>query len=74
MEKLVIEGGKSLAGEVTISGAKNSSLPLMAATLLAEGKSRLKNVLESEDTKAVINACSALGAEIIRKGDREFHL
>jgi len=38
MEKLIIEGGRALHGEVKISGAKNAALPLMAATLLAPGR------------------------------------
>lgn len=44
-EKLVIEGGKKLSGRVSVSGSKNSALPLLAATLLAgDGKTILKNV------------------------------
>ncbi len=64
MEKLVIEGGKSLAGEVTISGAKNSSLPLMAATLLAEGKSRLHNLPKLRDVETIKYLLLHLGVEI----------
>lgn len=64
MEKLVIEGGKSLAGEVTISGAKNSSLPLMAATLLAEGKSRLHNLPKLRDVETIKSLLLHLGVEI----------
>ncbi len=64
MEKLVIEGGKSLSGEVTISGAKNSSLPLMAATLLAEGKSRLHNLPKLRDVETIKYLLLHLGVEI----------
>ena len=38
MDKLIIEGGKPLKGEVRISGSKNATLPVLAATLLTEGK------------------------------------
>jgi UDP-N-acetylglucosamine 1-carboxyvinyltransferase len=44
MEKLVIQGGKPLVGEVRISGAKNAALPLIAATLLAPGTHILHNL------------------------------
>ena len=64
MEKLVIEGGKSLSGEVTISGAKNSSLPLMTATLLAEGKSRLHNLPKLRDVETIKYLLLHLGVEI----------
>ena len=43
MEKIIIEGGERLKGEVRISGAKNSALPLMASALLAEGVCTIKN-------------------------------
>ena len=44
MDKLVIEGGTPLRGEVRISGAKNAALPILFATLLHEGPSQLQNV------------------------------
>ena len=44
MDKIVIEGGVPLTGEVAISGAKNAALPIIAATLLAPGVHKLYNV------------------------------
>ena len=44
MEKFIINGGKILSGKVKISGAKNSALKLMAASILADGKTTLRNV------------------------------
>ena len=44
MDKLIINGGKTLDGEIVVSGAKNAVLPIMAATILAPGKFRLNNV------------------------------
>ena len=44
MDKLVINGGNPLSGSVTISGAKNAVLPLMAASLLVDGKTTLSRV------------------------------
>ena len=44
MKTIVINGGKKLSGEVSISGAKNAALPILAASLLCEGKHRIANV------------------------------
>lgn len=68
MEKLIIEGGKPLYGEVRISGAKNAALPLMAATLLAPGKHILKNVPNLRDTRTFIRVMEHMGASINREG------
>lgn len=69
MEKLVIEGGRPLRGEVRISGAKNAALPLMAATLLAAGKHCLKNVPDLRDTRTFIRLLEHLGVTSERAGD-----
>ena len=49
MDKLVVTGGKPLSGEIAVSGAKNSALPLIAATLLAPGTHVLTNVPKLRD-------------------------
>src|SRR5688572_32203529 len=49
MDKLAIVGGKPLDGEVRISGAKNAALPILAATLLADGPVALRNVPKLND-------------------------
>jgi len=49
MDQFVIQGGTSLAGEVTISGAKNAALPILFAALLPEGKSTFTNVPRLRD-------------------------
>ena len=67
MEKLIIEGGKPLYGEVRISGAKNAALPLMAATLLAPGKHILRNVPNLRDTRTFILVMEHMGAVINRE-------
>ena len=54
MDKLVIEGGSPLYGEVPISGAKNAALPLLAATLLAPGEHVLENVPDLRDTRTML--------------------
>ncbi len=69
MDKLFIEGGKSLNGSVKISGAKNAALPLMAATLLAPGKHVLRNVPDLRDTRTLLKVMEELGATSERNGD-----
>lgn len=61
MEKLVIEGGRPLYGTVRISGAKNAALPLIAATLLAEGVHTLTNVPDLRDTRTILRLLESLG-------------
>jgi UDP-N-acetylglucosamine 1-carboxyvinyltransferase len=67
MEKLVIEGGKRLQGEVRISGAKNAALPLIAATLLAPGKHVLRNVPDLRDTRTMLRLMESLGVRHCRE-------
>lgn len=69
MEKLVVEGGRALHGEVKISGAKNAALPLMAATLLAPGCHILRNVPDLRDTRTFLRLLAHLGASSERDGD-----
>ncbi len=61
MEKLVIEGGRPLYGQVRISGAKNAALTLIAATLLAEGVHTLTNVPDLRDTRTILRLLESLG-------------
>jgi len=63
MDKIVITGGRKLKGEVEISGAKNSALPIMAAALLAEGESVIENVPDLRDIHTMIRLLRALGAK-----------
>ncbi|MFH2125153.1 MAG: UDP-N-acetylglucosamine 1-carboxyvinyltransferase, partial [Pseudomonadota bacterium] len=53
MDKLVVTGGNPLVGRVRISGAKNATLPLMAATLLTRGKCRLSTVPDLRDVRTM---------------------
>ncbi len=63
MDKLVIEGGVPLSGEIPISGAKNSALPLMAATLLAPGRHILTNVPRLRDIRTMERLLQHMGAQ-----------
>ena len=64
MDKFVIHGGKELAGTVEISGAKNATLALMPAALLASGQSVLFNTPELNDVFTMSKLLKQLGAEI----------
>lgn len=64
MEKLIIEGGKSLRGIVTPSGNKNSALPLLSACLLTDQPIILHNVPKILDVKSMISLVESLGTEI----------
>lgn len=69
MEKLIVEGGKKLQGEVRISGAKNAALPLISATLLAPGSHILRNVPDLRDTRTMLRLLENLGVKHSRHED-----
>ncbi|XP_028056506.1 uncharacterized protein LOC114260555 isoform X2 [Camellia sinensis] len=59
-----ISGGSTLSGHVSISGSKNSALPILAATLCCSGTSNLRNVPDLSDTRTMCSVLGSLGAEI----------
>ncbi|MBL7069319.1 MAG: UDP-N-acetylglucosamine 1-carboxyvinyltransferase [Candidatus Omnitrophica bacterium] len=67
MDKLIIEGAKPLKGTVTISGAKNSCLPILAATLLTDDKCVIKNVPSLGDVFTMLKIMRALGIDTAMK-------
>jgi len=69
MDALVIQGGRRLSGRVAISGAKNAALPVMAATLLAPGVHRLRNVPDLRDTRTFADVLTKLGARVTFDGN-----
>lgn len=68
MERLVIRGNRRLKGEAAISGAKNAALPIMAASLLAEGKSVLHRVPQLSDIRVMQEILGGLGVQSVRDG------
>ncbi len=64
MEKLQIVGGNRLAGDVRISGAKNSALPILAATLLAKGVMRVGNLPHLHDITTMLELLGCMGVEV----------
>lgn len=67
LEKFVIEGGYALSGAVTISGAKNAALPILAATILSKETITLHNVPVLEDISTMFSLLESLGKKITRK-------
>jgi UDP-N-acetylglucosamine 1-carboxyvinyltransferase len=67
LDKLVIQGGQPLEGEIRISGSKNATLPLLAATLLAPGKYRFTNVPRLADVRTMSHLLRILGAQVDEK-------
>ncbi len=67
MSEYLIEGGNRLYGECEVQGAKNSALPIMAATLLCDGKSILHNCPKLLDVDATSNILTHLGCEVKRE-------
>jgi UDP-N-acetylglucosamine 1-carboxyvinyltransferase len=69
MEKLAIQGGVPLRGEVRVSGAKNAALPLMCAALLSESPLRLGNVPRLRDVSTMLQLLAQMGVAVERDGD-----
>ena len=64
MQKLIIKGKKKLLGSINISGSKNATLPILAATLLADKIIILKNVPFVQDVHTMINLLKYIGLNI----------
>ena len=64
MKSYIIEGGKKLEGTIKISGSKNASLPILAATILSEKTNKLYNVPQIKDTKTTLEILKLLGCKI----------
>ena len=66
MEQYIIEGGTVLKGEVTISGAKNAALGILAAAIMADEDVLIENIPNVSDTNVMLEAISEIGAEVER--------
>ncbi len=73
MDEIIIKGGKALSGEVTVGGAKNAALPILAATLLTGGKFRFQNVPDLRDIDSIKELLATMGADV-QTGDGEVHI
>ncbi len=70
MDKLIIQGGFRLNGEVNISGAKNAALPILCASLLAETPLNLSSVAALKDIDTTIKLLGMMGVKITRDADK----
>ncbi len=68
MSRLIIQGGKKLEGEVNIHGAKNSALPILAATIMCKGETILHNCPDLSDVEATIKILKYLGCNVKKDG------
>jgi UDP-N-acetylglucosamine 1-carboxyvinyltransferase len=66
MDSILVKGGRRLSGEVAVSGSKNSALPILFATLLAEGEHTINNVPQLADIDSTAVLLEQLGAEVRR--------
>lgn len=70
MSSYIIEGGRKLEGSLNVSGSKNASLPIIAASILNEGTSKLYNVPNIQDTQITLKILKILGCKIDRKNGK----
>ena len=71
MDKFLIEGPCRVKGEVSISGSKNASLPILAATLLFDKPVIIKNLPRVRDIKTMLSLLKSLGSRIILSKDKK---
>lgn len=69
MDKIIVEGGRPLMGEVSISGAKNAALPILVSSLLTDGLCTFSNVPKLKDIESIKQLLSHLGAKIETDND-----
>lgn len=70
MDKLIIEGGAKLNGEIAISGAKNAALPILCAALLAETPLHLTSVAALKDIDTTLKLLDTMGVKVSRDADK----
>ena len=66
MDSFIVHGGQRLKGKIEISGSKNSALPIMAACLMADGKTTLKGVPRLSDIDSMVKLLGELGCHVYR--------
>ena len=74
MDKLVINGGKPLKGEVNICGAKNAAIAILPAVLLVSGSCKIENLPNISDVNKYINVLEELGVKIEHTGPNEIYI
>ncbi|NQT49638.1 UDP-N-acetylglucosamine 1-carboxyvinyltransferase [Candidatus Kuenenbacteria bacterium] len=67
MAKFIIQGNKKLKGEISVNGAKNAALKIIAASLLSEDKIIIKNVPDIEEINRLLELCQSVGSSFARE-------
>ena len=70
MQKLEVFGANKLKGQIKISGSKNAALPILAATLLSDKKTNIKNLPQVHDIKTMLSLLESLGSKIKSNKDQ----
>ena len=71
MDKFLIKGPCKIKGEVFISGSKNASLPILAASLLFDKPVTIRNLPRVKDIDTMLNLLKSLGSKIIKSKDKK---
>ncbi|MBS3969468.1 MAG: UDP-N-acetylglucosamine 1-carboxyvinyltransferase [Clostridia bacterium] len=74
MEKLIVTGGTKLEGRIKVSGAKNAVLPIIAASLLAEGECHLQDIPQLADVDTITQVIKSLGVKVSSTGNKDLVL
>ncbi len=69
MDKIIINGGRTLKGDVSISGSKNAALPILVSALLTDGKCTFHNVPDLRDIRSIIELLAHLGVRVERENN-----
>ena len=64
MDKLLIQGGRPLKGEITIAGAKNAALPILCAALLTAEPVTLRNLPDLQDVRTILKILAQMGLKV----------
>ncbi len=70
MSMYIIEGGRKLIGETYASGSKNAALPILAATILNNGITKLYNIPEIKDTNVTLKILTKIGCKVKKHKDK----
>ena len=68
MKRIVVNGAKSLQGEISVSGSKNAALPIIFACILTNGVSEIENLPDIGDVRVAIDIVRSFGAEVEKRG------
>lgn len=74
MEQYIIKGGNPLKGEVTIGGAKNAALGILAAAVMTDGVCVIDNMPDVRDTNVLLQAIEGIGGSVVRKGAHDVEI